>query len=303
MTGNEMSHHVFLARIGVLGAGRRLLPQCLGPGASAGSVVELGLGSLVDRIRPVLGQLARDTLNGFVAYVVPGSDDYSRAQGTLRPESGGIDASGTEFLIENLDRFVPVRNDLVRPAASALVTALAGLPLPLPDGLLGSALVSPSIAIDMVEDAVLFLVENDRATPLSLPVALLLNYVATMVNPASLDGEFLSPFARLSSAHKARALEMLETSQSELAALIDTQVPEPLKRSVAGLLQFLGGALHEFAAFGSIGDNPQLDPVARTLIGRPVGWPITGIAADLMTGDSWDDVLGLYQDRYELREA
>jgi hypothetical protein len=107
----------------------------------------------------------------------------------------------------------------------------------------------------------------------------------------------------LSFAHKARALEMIETARSDLSVMIDTQVPEPLKRSVAGLLQFLGGALHEFAEFGSIGDSPQLDPVARTLIGRPVGWPITGIAANHVTGESWDDLLGLYQDRCELREA
>ena len=275
MTANELSHRAFLARIGVLGAGARLLPQYLGPRATAASFAEIGLGTLVDLLRPVLGQLARDTLNGFVAYVVLGTDDYSRAQGTPRRESGGIDASGTDFLIENLDRFVPVRNDLVRPAASALVTALAGLPMPLPCALVGSALGPPVVAIDLVEDAVLFLVENDRATPLSLPLALLLNYVATVVSPASLDGEFLSPFARLSFAHKARTLEMIESARSEFAATIDTQVPEPLKRSVAGLLQFLGSALHEFASLGSIGDSPQLDPVARRLIGRPGGWPIT----------------------------
>src|SRR5262249_25509599 len=158
----------------------------------------------------------------------------------------------------------PVRNDLVRPAASALVTALAGLPLPLPCPFTGSALGPPVVAIEMAEDAVLFLVENDRATPLSLPVALLLNYDAALVSPASLAGQFLPPFARVSFAHKTRALEMIETARSELATMIDTQVPEPLKRSVAGLLQFLGGALHEFAAFGSIGESPQLDPVTRS---------------------------------------
>jgi hypothetical protein len=299
MNGNELSRRAFLARIGVLGAGTRLLPQCLGPGATGPAVAEIGLGSVVELIRPVLGQLARDTLNGFIAYIVPGADEYSRAQGTPRSEPGGIAAGGTEFLIENLDRFMPVRNDLVRPASSALVTALAGLPLVLPSDLLGSVLGPSVVAIDLVEDAVLFLVENDRATPLSLPVALLLNYVATVINPASLRGEFLSPFARLSFAQKARAMEMLETAQSELATLIDSQVPDPLRRSVAGLLQFLGGALHEFAAFGSIGEAAQLDPIARSLIGRPVGWPIT-VAPEHAGADSWDDLLGLYQDRYEL---
>src|SRR5262249_56258857 len=120
---------------------------------------------------------------------------------------------------------VRVRSVGGRPAGPGGAPGPAGAPPPGPGG--GSG---PPVAIDLVEDAVLFLVENDRATPLSLPVALLLNYVATMVSPASLHGDFLSPFARLSFAQKARTLEMVETAQSELAVLIDSQVPEPLKQ-------------------------------------------------------------------------
>src|ERR1043166_2589994 len=72
MAANDLSRRAFLARIGVLGASATLLPQCAGPDASATAVSELGLGALVDLLRPVLGQLARDTLNGFVVFVVPG---------------------------------------------------------------------------------------------------------------------------------------------------------------------------------------------------------------------------------------
>src|SRR5262245_22139547 len=135
MTTSDLSRRTFLARIGVLGAGTLLLPSCFtAPEGTGAAASELGLGALVDLLRPVLDQLSRDTLNGFVAFVVPGRDDYSRAQGTPRAEPGGIEAGGTDFLITNVDRFLPLPDELVQPAASALVTALRDLPLPIDGG-------------------------------------------------------------------------------------------------------------------------------------------------------------------------
>jgi hypothetical protein len=67
-------------------------------------------------------------------------------------------------------------------------------------------------------------------------------------------------------------------------------VPEPLTQPVAGLLRFLGIALHEFAAFGSIGDTPQIDPAVRSLIGEPLGG-FSGMLPDLLANDGWDDLL------------
>lgn len=306
MTIDDLSRRTFLARIGVLGASAVLLPQCAGPDATGAVTSELDLGAIVALLRPVLAQLARDTLNGFVAFIVPGQDAYSSAQGTPRGEPGGIEAGGTDFFIANLDRFLPLPDDIIQPATGALVTALHDLPLPIDGGLLGllgGILGPPRVTIGLVDDAVRFIVENDSATPLSLPVALLLNYVATVVNPLSLHGAFVSPFARLSFAQKAHALEQIETSQSQLVALIDAQVPQPLQSSVSGLLKFLGGALHEFSAFGSFGESPRYDPATRTLSGRPVGWQLTGYLPDNLTGDGWDDLIGYYQDRTEVTDA
>jgi len=303
MAANDLSRRAFLARIGVLGASATLLPRCAGPDVTGAQVSELGLGALVGLLRPVLGQLARDTLNGFIVFAVPGQDAYSRAQGTPRNEPGGLEAGGTDFLIENLDRFLPLPDEIVKPAALALVTALRDLPIPLPGNLLGGLLGPSIVTIRLVDDAVRFILENDSDAPLSLPVALLLNYVATVARPASLNGAFLSPFARLSFTDKTRAMAMLETSQSNLVALLDAQVPQPLKASVSGLLKFLGGALHEFAAFGVFGESPRFDPATRSLTGRPVGWQLTGFLPDNQTGDGWDDFLGYYQNRREVSDA
>jgi hypothetical protein len=239
MSSNEVSRRAFLARIGVLGASAVLLPRCT-PGSppTSEAASELGLGPLVELLRPVLGALARDTLNGFVAFNLPGQDPYSQAQGTPRAEPGGIAAQGTDFLIENLDRFLPFPDALVQPAAASLVTALDDLqlplsqPLPLPVPLsLPLPLPGGIVTLGLVDDAVRFILQNDDAMPISLPVALLLNYVATVVSPAALSGPFLSPFARLSFAQKARAMELLETSHPQLVAIVDAQLPQPLKAS------------------------------------------------------------------------
>jgi hypothetical protein len=306
MTRDAMSRRAFLARTGVLGASAVLLPRCA-PGPESGGTLEgelLGLGAIIGLLRPILADLSRDTLNGFVAFSLPGQDPYSSAQGTPRGEPGGIEAGGTAFLIQNLDRFLPLPDDLVRPAASALVEGLRGLPLPLPRLPLGGLLgLLPDELTGPVEDALLSILENDETVPLSLPVALLLNYVGTLADPLSLEGPFLSPFARLTFADKARAMEMIETTQSNLVALLDRNLPQPLRASVSGLLKFLGGALHEFAAFGCMGESQVYDRNRRVVTRRPVGWQLTGYLPDNQPGDGWDELIGYYQDRREVSDA
>jgi hypothetical protein len=312
MIRNDLSRRAFLARIGVLGASALLLPSCATPaGPATGTASEaLGLDTLIGLLEPILGQLAADTLNGFVAFILPGNDAYSQAQGTPRSEPGGIAAGGTSFLINNFDRFLPLPQELVQPASTALITALKDLPLPLPAsvlGLLGGLLGPGNVTLGLVEGAVDAILASNTAAPLSLPVALLLNYVATVVDPVSLvqgpGAPFLSPFARLSFAHKAAALAQIEVAQSNLVALIDAQIPEPAKDSVSGLLKFFGGALYEFAAFGTVGESQLFDPATRTLTGRPVGWQLTGFLPDGNVGDGWDNLIGYYQDRREVSDV
>src|SRR2546423_8070892 len=51
--------------------------------------------------------LVHDTMNGLVAFVVPGPDRYSRAQGHSSKRPGGIAAGATKALIDTLDLYVP----------------------------------------------------------------------------------------------------------------------------------------------------------------------------------------------------
>ncbi|HEY8526312.1 MAG TPA: twin-arginine translocation signal domain-containing protein [Acidimicrobiales bacterium] len=285
-----VSRRAFLARIGVLGAaagvGGRLL---LGPAASGAPA------QVPDALRRLLAELARDTLNGLTTFVVPGPDRYSRAQGTPRSEPGALEAGATDFMIEALDNFVPFPQQVARPVAAALATGLSDLGIELPGNLLDLL----PLPLDTLDEALTRLLEGDDAIPLSLVVALLLNLVATQVNPLAVSGPFLSPFARLRFAEKARAFALIEGPDADLVALLDTELPEPLRASVSGLLRFVGGALIEFPAFGAYNERAVYDPGSRTLTGTPVGWTLTGYGG---VSDGWDDFRGYYQDRTEVSD-
>jgi hypothetical protein len=64
--------------------------------------------------------VVQQTLNGLVAFIVPGKDRYSRAQGTKSPTSGGIEAGATAALTRTLDRFLPGPLPLSATAATIL---------------------------------------------------------------------------------------------------------------------------------------------------------------------------------------
>jgi hypothetical protein len=291
----SVSRRVFLARVGVLGAavgvGGPMRSAALAP-AGAGPRVPSGP-ELAAALPPLLAELARDTLNGLVVFVVPGPDAYSRAQGTRRREPGALDARATDFMIEALDNFVPFPDEVARPVAAALATGLADLGIELP-GLLGGLL--PGL-VEMLDDVLADLLQSDETIPLSLVVALLLNLAATQVNPLAVNGLFVSPFARLSHNQKAQAFALIEGTDADLVAALDTQLPEPLRQSVSGVLRFIGGALLEFPAFASYNEWAVLDRRTKTLRNTPVGWRLSGYGG---VSDGWDELLGYYQGRTEV---
>ncbi|PXY27611.1 hypothetical protein [Prauserella muralis] len=291
-----LGRRAFLARLGLLGAvgaGGLLSRGALA--APAANAQTDALPGLVALLRPVLAELARDTLNGLSVFALPGPDPYSAAQGTPSDTPGAMEARTTDFLIEALDNFVPFPDQLARPAGAALATGLADTGIELP----GTDLLPGELAT--LDKALAALLENDATLPLSFPISGLLNLLATQVNPLAVNGPFLSPFARLNYAEKARAFELLEGPDSDLVALLDVQFPEPLKASVSGLLKFVGGALIEFASFGSYTEYAVFDRGTRQLTGRPVGWQLTGYQPDGPV-EGWDDFIGYYQGRTEVHD-
>ncbi|MPZ94297.1 MAG: hypothetical protein GEU96_05115 [Propionibacteriales bacterium] len=292
---DPLGRRAFLARIGLLGAAvgaGGLLPRSALAATPTGNPL---LPDIVDLLRPVLAELARDTMNGLTVFALPGPDAYSEAQGTPSPTPGAMEAKATDFMMDALDNFVPFPDELARPVGAALANGLAGTGIKLP----GLELLPGELAT--LDGALRWMLQNDETLPLSFPVAGMLNLLATRVNPLSVNGLFLSPFSRLTYADKARVFELVERTDSDLVALLDAEFPEPLKNSVSGLLKFVGGALIEFATFGAYTEYAVFDKRSKQLTGRPVGWSLTGYQPDGPV-EGWDDFIGYYQGRTEVHD-
>ncbi len=254
--------------------------------------------ALVDLLRPALDNLAHDTLTGLAVFALPGPDPWSKAQGASHHLPGAVQSRGAGFMTEALDHFVPFPDQLARPLAAAFSTALADIALPLPNPL-G---ILPVQLVDNVDKALSFLLQNDQTIPLSVAVAMLLNLLATRVNPTSVKpGSALGPFSRLSYAEKAQAFKLLEETESDLVSALDLQLPAPLRGSVSGVLKFVGGSLLEFTAFGNYAEWAVFDRATRRLTGRPVGWELSGYSPNGIV-DGWDDFKGYYQGRQSVAD-
>lgn len=299
----QFSRRSFLVRAGVMSAALALLdPEellQLRPAAASTLSSSRGAGvSLLtneDRIlalsslAPIFEELSKDTINGLVAFVVPGPDAYSLAQGVSDAVPGGIDAGGPAFLLNALDNFFPVPQEplrlLVQAVTTGLVDNLPGLPgIP----------VIPGLAEEL-DLALGQLLAQQGTVPLSLLIALLLNFVATLTNPTSLVGEFVSPFSQLSFTEKTSVFAFLEGEASNLSAMIDQSLTEPVQDSISGLIEFVSGALLEFAAFGSYSEYAVFDAKTRTLTATPVGWTISqylSIAPRTRPVEGWDEFKG-----------
>ena len=75
----------------------------LAAGAAVALPNALRQGGLVEDAQAATPDLVTQTLNGLVAFVVPGPDDYSLAQGQSTAEPGAIDAHAGEALVQGLN--------------------------------------------------------------------------------------------------------------------------------------------------------------------------------------------------------
>jgi hypothetical protein len=116
--------------------------------------------------------LVRDTLNGLVAFVVPGPDGYSVHQGVSTPEPGGIDAGATAPLIATLDSSTWFQPTLSQTVAAVLNgTALFVNPAP------AGPFLSPFANLSFGEKAFCFAALDGDPRPESAP----LRYLAVIL--------------------------------------------------------------------------------------------------------------------------
>jgi hypothetical protein len=92
-----------------------------------------------------------EALNGLVAFVVPGPDVYSIAQGQTSSSPGGIAAGTTQALIDLLDRYVPVTPRLDLPASGGVASFLDATALQVNPAASGGGFSSPFARLSFAE--------------------------------------------------------------------------------------------------------------------------------------------------------
>src|SRR3954467_12061351 len=111
VTRSALARRMFVSRTLATAGALLLLPDAVG---------RLGL---EDDAAAATPDLIADTINGLVAFVVPGPDVYSVAQGESTAEPGGIDAFATPALIEGLTFAEPAER--VAPIVASLLNLVA----------------------------------------------------------------------------------------------------------------------------------------------------------------------------------
>jgi hypothetical protein len=287
MTQAGLDRRSFLARLGLMSAvasSALVLPGRTSAEADTQS-------DLTDELRQILAEMARDTFNALAVFVVPGPDPYSAAQGTPMAEPGAIEAHTPEFLITMFDEVLSIPDAMVRGIAGALAGGLTNLPVPQPDDLPPL----PPDTVHSVAEAVQTILTGPVTPPFSQVATLLLSLVATQVNPSTVTGAFLTPYARLSLGEKAAVASLLEDPNSPVMQAIGAQLPPELQQLVPGLVLYMVGGLIALAGFGTYGEWATFDPLRRSVSSRPVGWDLCGYDPGVL--DGWDDFQGYYQGR------
>src|SRR3954451_13585584 len=134
-------------------------------GLFAGALASVDLVALLDKqgllatAQAQSTDLTVDTLSGLIAFIVPGNDPYSVAQGVKANGPGGIAAGGVEALIAGLDRYVPVTTlggNQSLPASGGVDTLLNQYALRVNPAATGGGFPSPFARLSFKEKASVF---------------------------------------------------------------------------------------------------------------------------------------------------
>lgn len=119
----------------------------------------LGARGLLEVAQAQSADVTTDTLSALVAFILPGDDEYSRAQGTPTTEPGGIAAGTVPVFIDNLDKFVPAAaggTTTTVPASGGVATLLNDFALQVNPGASSGAFLSPFARLTFDEKAEVF---------------------------------------------------------------------------------------------------------------------------------------------------
>ena len=141
-----LSRRTFLTRAGMAGAAAALaqIPAFL----ARQGWLEAALAAESD--------VTRDTINALAAFVVPGPDAYSKAQGQSSRTPGGIAARTPEAVIELLDRFVGTSEGPTLPSSGGVATLLNGYALQVDPAAAGGAFLSPFARLKFADKVEVF---------------------------------------------------------------------------------------------------------------------------------------------------
>jgi hypothetical protein len=297
---STISRRDLLLRAGVVGAGA-MVAGMWPPAARA--ALPPSLERLLEQIaEPAIDLLVRDTYSGLAVFAVPGPDRYSRAQGVTSATPGGVEARAPELLRHTLDFYISWPDAYLHALAAAFQEGVSEVPLP--HELLSGALRLLEAIGARMDAALKVVLANDLTVPAALPLALLMNFAATQVRPASVLGPTSSPFANLSWREKGLAFQRIEQADPELVGLIDKNAPQPLREEASGLLRFAGGTLLELGGFATYTEWAVFDRAKRRATRRPLGWDLSRYMPGRTTpADGWPEFLGYYQDRRETHTA
>lgn len=154
---SELSRRTFLARTALVAAATAIAPSLLGDMGAAKAAV------LPDSV-------VIDTLNGVLAFVVPGGDPYSVQQGLTHPQPGAIEANATLPLMFGLNAggLAPPPFDTLSELIAFLLNNIASALNPTVSG----PFSSPFANLSFPEKAVVFqLMESGAAGPGLGPIA------------------------------------------------------------------------------------------------------------------------------------
>jgi hypothetical protein len=234
------------------------------------------------------GTAVFETMAAVAAWVVPGDDPWSQAQGVTAPTGGGVEAGAPQFLARVLNQV------LFDPTAIALILDRLGPQL--------DTVALPGLNICTRMGST---IEQDGTVALAPLVTAVVNLLATQVRPGSVTGPRPVPFANLTWAEKAEAWRRFEDDIPALflpelwvleLPLVSGQTG--LLETVGGILDYSSGAVIELAGFFAYSEALVFDRAARRLVDRPVGWELSRYLEGWdWPPDGWDELIGYYQGR------